>query len=86
MSDTSTDYLITETTKKLGSVIEQLESITDDFKEVNIEKLVEKMPDHLPKLHEILQQLDKNLASTKLISLVYSLMSKDADVSDSNES
>lgn len=77
--DNATEYLASESTKKLGSIITLLDELRDDFAAVNMEVLAEQMPERITMFHEMLSKLENNLAGVRLISIVMSVCSKESD-------
>lgn len=70
-------YLIKETTKAIGKIMETLEAMLEDFRTVNMEVVAVKHPDNIALYHESLTKLAQNLTLSRVVAVVLSVSSKE---------
>lgn len=68
------DYIISETTKIIGEIIEKLDEMSDDFKKVNVETLANLGSDALTTTHQTVKHLNQNLGRAMIVSMVLGIV------------
>jgi hypothetical protein len=80
--DTTTEYLVDQTTKVVGDLLKELDDMRDDIIKINMSIVAERSEDSLVLMHENLTTLRDNISKSRLLTLIAATLSEVATDGD----